>query len=94
MRKKNKILFWSVYFDLEKTRTEGRRVPKILAVSSPKLDELQRAAKQLGLNPEVVSDAAHPSCPWIRTGLLIIPKNETKGKTLKKIAKELHSFRI
>ena len=93
MRKKNKILLWSVYFDSEKTRTQGRRIPKSLAVSSPKLDELQRAAKRLGLNPEVVSDAAHPYYPWSKRGLLIIPKNEAKGKILKKVAKELYNLR-
>jgi len=92
MRKQNKIFLWSVYFDANKTRADGRRVPKKLAVSSPKLEELQRAAKRLGLQPEVVSDAAHPSSPWQKTGLLVIPKNESKGKTLKKIAKELSSL--
>jgi signal recognition particle subunit SRP19 len=93
MRKKNTILFWSTYFDLEKSRTQGRRVPKNLAVLSPKLDELQRAAKRLGLNPKVVSDTAHPCSPWKRTGLLIIPKTEAKGIILKKIAKELYKLR-
>ena len=93
MRKQNKIFLWSIYFDANKTRTEGRRVPKKLAVSSPKLEELQRAAKKLGLKPETVSDAAHPSSPWRRTGLLVIPKKESKGKTLNKIAKELLNLR-
>jgi len=93
MRKQNKIFLWSVYFDASKTRTDGRRVPKKLAVSAPKLEELQRAAKRLGLQPEVVSDAKYPSFSWQKTGLLIIPKTESKGKTLKNIAKELSSLR-
>ena len=93
MRKQKKIFLWSVYFDASKTRTDGRRVPKKLAVSAPKLEELQRAAKRLGLQPEVVPDAKYPSCPWQKTGLLIIPKTESKGKTLKNIAKELSSLR-
>ena len=93
MRKQNKIFLWGVYFDANKTRNEGRRVPKNLAVSSPKLEELQRAAKRLGLQPEILSDAAHPSSPWRKTGLIIIPKKESKGKTLTKVAKELSSLR-
>jgi len=68
-------------------------VPKKLAVASPKLEELQRAAKSLGLQPEAVFDASHPSSPWRRSGLLVIPKRESKGKTLKKIAKELLTLR-
>ena len=93
MRNKNKIILWSIYFDSNKTRADGRRVPKKLAVSAPKLEEIQRAAKRLGLQPEVVSDAAHPSSPWLKTGLLILPKTESKDKTVKKIAEELCKLR-
>jgi signal recognition particle subunit SRP19 len=93
MRKQNKIFLWSVYFDTNTTRADGRRVPKKLAVSSPKLEEIQIAAKRLGLQPVTVSDAAHPSSPWRRTGLLVIPKKEPKGKVLKKIAEELYNIR-
>ena len=93
MRKQNKIFLWPVYFDANKTRADGRRVPKKLAVSAPKLEELQIAAKRLDLQPEVVSDAAHPSSPWQRTGLLVVPKKEPKSKTLKRIAEELSSLR-
>ena len=93
MRKQNKFFLWSVYFDSCKTRNEGRKVPKNHAISSPQLVELQRAAKKLGLQPEVIFDAAHPRSPLRKTGLLIIPKTESKGITLKKIAKELSSLR-
>ena len=93
MRKKNKIIVWSIYFDANKTRTEGRRVPKNLAVSAPKIGELQRATKRLDLQAEIISNAAHPSSPWLKVGLLVIPKTESKDKTLKKIAKELSNLR-
>jgi signal recognition particle subunit SRP19 len=93
MRKQNKIILWAVYFDVNKSRTDGRRVPKNLAVSSPKIDELQRAAKRLGLQPEVVPDAAHPSFPRLKTGLIVVPKTESKDKTVKKVAKELSNLR-
>jgi len=93
MPKQNKMFLWSVYFDANKTRSDGRRVPKKLAVSAPKLEELQMAAKRLGLQTEAVSDSAHPSSPWRRTGLLVLPKKESKSKTLKRIAEELSSIR-
>ncbi|MBT8171677.1 signal recognition particle protein Srp19 [Candidatus Bathyarchaeota archaeon] len=93
MRKQNKIILWSIYFDSNKTRNEGRRVPKNIAIPSPKLVELQRAAKRLGLLPEIVSEANHPSCPWRKTGLIILPKTELKSKTLKKISNELSVLR-
>ena len=93
MRNKNKIILWSVYFDAGRSRADGRRVPKKLAVSSPKVEEIQRAAKRLGLQPEVVPDAAHPSCPWQQSGLIILPKTEPKTEILKKIAQEFSVLR-
>jgi signal recognition particle subunit SRP19 len=93
MRKQNKIFLWPIYFDANKSRADGRRVPKKLAVSTPKLEELQIAAKRLGLQPETISDAAHPSSPWQKTGLLVAPKKESKNKTLKRIAEELSNLR-
>jgi signal recognition particle subunit SRP19 len=93
MRKQNKIFLWPTYFDTNKTRQEGRRIPKKFAVSAPKLEELQRAAKRLGMQPMMVSDEAHPSSHWQKTGLLVVPKKESKGETLTKIAKELVKLR-
>jgi len=93
MRKQNKIILWSVYFDANKTRREGRRVPKKLAISSPKLEEIQKAVKRMGLQPEIIPDAIHPSSPWQKTSLLIIPKKDSKVKILRKIAKELLDIR-
>ena len=93
MRKQNKFLFWSVNFDAKKSRADGRKVPKKLAVSGPKLEEIQLAAKMLGLQPEIVYDATHPRSPWLRIGLVVVAKKESKGKTLKMIAEELSNMR-
>ena len=93
MRKQNKIVLWPVYFDSNKTRMEGRRVPKKLAIPSPKLEEIQKAVKRMGLRHEIVPNAVHPRSPWQKTGLLIIPKKDSKAKTLRKIAKELLDIR-
>ena len=93
MRKKNSIVLWSSYFDSTKTRTDGRRIPRNLAITSPKIEELERAAKRLGLQPEVNFDAAHPNCPWKKTGFMVLPKTESKNETMKKIAKELSILR-
>ena len=93
MRKKNSLLLWSIYFDSNKTRSDGRRISKSLGVSSPKIEELQRAAKRLGLQPEVNFDAAYPSYHWKKTGFVVLPKTESKTQMMKKIAKELSILR-
>jgi len=93
MRKQNKIVLWPVYFDANKTRTQGRRVPKKIAIPSPNLDEIQKAAKRMGLQPKTVPDATHPSSPRQKTGLLTISKKDPKVETLRKIGKELLDIR-
>jgi len=93
MRKQNKIVLWPVYFDSTKTWLEGRRIPKSLATPSPKLEEIQKAVERVGLRPEIVADAVHPSAPWQKIGLLVIPKKGSKVKTLRRIAKELLDIR-
>lgn len=93
MRKQNKIVLWSVYFDSTKTRNEGRKVSKKLSVPSPKLEELDIAAKKLGFQPTTVFDAAHPSTSYKKSGLLILSKTESKGRIIKKIARELSNLR-
>ncbi|MEM2104861.1 MAG: signal recognition particle subunit SRP19/SEC65 family protein [Candidatus Bathyarchaeia archaeon] len=90
MRKQEKFIIWPLYFDTSKTRNEGRRVPKSLAVYSPKISELKEAAEKAGLKCEVVADASHPKMPWLKTGMLLIEKNDgTKEEAIKKIAKQL-----
>ena len=45
MRKQDKAIIWPAYFDQAKTRKKGRRVPKNMAVQSPKILEIQEAAQ-------------------------------------------------
>jgi signal recognition particle subunit SRP19 len=89
MRKLDKAIIWPIYFDSSKSRKEGRRVPKNLAVQSPKIDELKQAADKLGLKNEVNLDAHFSKMPWIKTGMLLIEKKEAKEKIIQKIAKQL-----
>jgi len=80
---------WPVYFDSTKTRLEGRRVPKSLAVPTPKLEELLKAAEQSDLQPEMIADAGHPISPGQKTGLIMIPKRGSKTQILRKVAEKL-----
>lgn len=93
MRKQDKILLWPPYFDSNKTRLQGRRVPKNLAIASPKLEEIQKAARSIGLQPEVVVDVKYPKSPGQKTGYILIPKKGSKTQIVRKIAKELANMR-
>jgi signal recognition particle subunit SRP19 len=93
LRKKDKMIIWPVYFDLAKTRNEGRRVPKKLAVASPKVLEIKQALEKLGLEHELVLDANYPKTPRLKTGMLLAAKKEPKNQIIKKIAKKLSKIR-
>lgn len=93
MRKQNKIVIWPAYFDSTKTRGDGRRVPKSLAVPSPKILEIKDAVEKLGLEYEIVLDASYPKTPWLKTGMILVKKTSVKEQTIKKIAKQLQKIR-
>ena len=89
MKKLDKAIIWPIYFDANKTRRNGRRVAKNLAVQSPKIDEVKIAVDKLGLKNEVRLEAHFPRIPWVKTGMLLVEKKEPKEKIIQKIAKQL-----
>lgn len=91
MQKKNEIILWPVYFDYKKTRSEGRRVPKKLAVRSPRLEDILAVVERMNLQCKVYPDAAHPRFPWIKTSFMSVYKKESKNRLIKKIAMNLRS---
>ena len=44
------ITLWPEYFDINRTRSEGRRLPKELCVSNPDLDIIAKGAMILDLS--------------------------------------------
>ena len=93
MRKQDKAIIWPAYFDQAKTRKKGRRVPKSLAVQSPRVAEIAEAAAKLGLKHEVAAEAGYPKTPWAKTGMIMVEKKGSKEQTIKKIAKQLLKIR-
>ena len=89
MRKTDNAIIWPIYFDAAKSKSEGRRVPKNLAVTSPKILELKEAADKLGLQNDINPTAGYPRAPWAKTGMLTVAKNEPKEKIVLKLAAQL-----
>ena len=90
MRKLNeKAIIWPVYFDINKSRKEGRRLPKNQSVIAPKILEIKEAADRIGLESEVNLEARFPKYHWAKTGMLVIEKGEPKEVIIKKLAKHL-----
>ncbi len=83
------VLLYPAYFDASKTRAEGRRVPRALAVDGPTPDRLAAAAKALGLAAEVEAEAAHSRAPWAGGGRVKVQKRGTKEALMKEVARKL-----
>lgn len=88
MRQQDKTIIWPSYFDSARARSDGRRIPKNLAVPSPKIQELKEAAEKIGLDCELVPDVGFPKTPWLKTGMLLVKKKEPKERTIRKIAEQ------
>jgi len=93
MKIKDRVIIWPIYLDSRCSRKLGRRVPRYLAVDNPKLEELIEAARNLGLNPEFLSDKAYPRSWWNKSGYLIVDKKLPKQALLRKFAEEVLKIR-
>jgi len=93
LRQQDKIIIWPAYFDSTKTRNDGRRVPKNLAVPSPRIAELKEAAEKLDLPHELVVDVGYPKTPWLKTGMILVKRKGSKGQMVLLVAKQLLKMR-
>ncbi|MCL2134675.1 MAG: signal recognition particle protein Srp19 [Candidatus Bathyarchaeota archaeon] len=94
MRKSNNAIIWPVYFDINKSKSEGRRVPKNKAVVNPKILEIKEAADNLKLENDISPTAGYPKTPWIKMGKLSVKKNEPKEQIILKLADQLSKIKI
>lgn len=93
MRGRGKYRIWPAYFNIRYSRSEGRRVPKQKAVRDPSAQEIEKAAAELGLRPLLEPGAAYPKRPWVKTGVILVDKRESKEEIIDKISEELRKNR-
>ena len=89
MRGRGKLRVWPVYFDASLSRGEGRRVPRFKAIRDPKAEDIEKAAKKLGLNPILEPAATYSKHPWRPVGVVLVDKKGSKTRIINDIAEEL-----
>jgi len=89
MRRRGKLFIWPQYFDSSYSWREGRRVPRSLALRSPRAEDIEKTAQELGLNPMLTPGAAHPKYPQIKTGVVLVDAKAPKTQILKDIAAKI-----
>ncbi|MBP2142875.1 signal recognition particle subunit SEC65 [Methanococcus voltae] len=90
------FVIWPAYFDIQNSRSKGRKLNKEFCTRNVKLKDLVSAAKKLGYSYEQVNSKAYPKEPWENIGYLKIKiKNEENSESsgkyeiLLKIGKQL-----
>lgn len=91
-RKGKRVVVWPVNIDTNASRGEGRKVARSVAVPSPRVEEIARAAEELGLNPEV-EDRAYPRLWWRERRRVVVDKAGSKLETLRLLARKVAELR-
>jgi len=84
---------WTVYLDSRRSRRDGRKVPKDLAVIAPTVQELGRAAEGLGLNPKVEGEPIHPRDRGRLPGYVVVDKRRGRSDTLRAVSRRVFEMR-
>lgn len=84
------IVLWPEYFDIERSRAEGRRLPKELCVKNPQLDFIAKGALLLDLEYKVFENMAYPADWAAKRGCVKVEKGKiSKTALLPKIGEVL-----
>jgi signal recognition particle subunit SRP19 len=84
------MVIWAAGIDRNKSRRGGRRISKSIAVDSPKLGELEAAARTLSLSFTSRQAASRPRLSREKSGYLIVEKRgSSRTEMLKTVAKQV-----
>lgn len=86
-----KFVLWPAYFDRERSRADGRRVPESAAVRAPDVPWVENAARKLGLEPEVEDKATHPSIPYEKAGRVLVAKKGSKQQVIRMVGERMRA---
>jgi signal recognition particle subunit SRP19 len=73
-------VIWPAYLDRELSRSEGRRVPQSAAVPEPTVDEIARAAGQVGYDVVIEREKTYPR-EYDPRGRVLIEDADDAGKS-------------
>ena len=85
----DRFVLWPAYFDRERSRADGRRVPDAFAVRGPDAPWIETAARKLGLDPQLEEKAVHPSIPYEKMGRVLVAKKGGKEQVLRMVGERM-----
>ncbi len=88
------LIFWPQYFDIKRTRSDGRRLSKKLALDKVTTEEIAKSARRLGYRAEIETSFKYPRTWYDKPGRVVInAKGKKKSKILLELAKEIRKLR-
>lgn len=87
-----RVVIWPHNIDCTVSRRSGRKLSLKECVSKPKIEEIIKAAENLGLSP-IREEKSHPKRWFAEKGRVIVLKKTNKLETLKNIASEIKKQR-
>ena len=87
------IVLYPAYFDLHRSRGQGRRVAKKWAVETPTVEEVAAAAKALGLQPEIETGKGFSRQSWKHEGRVLVRADYYKTSVVVKVAQRIKGSR-
>ncbi len=88
------LIFWPQYFDLKRSRSDGRRLSKKLAIDKITTKDIAKAARRLGYKAEIEGSFRYPRTWYDEPGrVLIDTKGKKKSKVLLEVAKEIRKMK-
>ena len=88
------IVVWPAYIDSQKSRKEGRMIPKNIAVELPSAEEILEACQELKLEPVLEPTKRMPFATWEKPGRILIAKRDRKLKLLREISQSVQRKRV
>ncbi|MCQ1538569.1 signal recognition particle protein Srp19 [Methanocalculus taiwanensis] len=82
-------ILYPCYFNPSLTRAEGRRINTTYALKAPKIQEIERAARQVGATNTEIEPHSHPAHWFRREGRLVLDWNGSKESLIKKVSRKL-----
>jgi len=93
MPKISKRVIWPSNIDALKTKKEGRIISKNDAVKSPTIDEIERAAQELGLNPTSEPSKSYPRTWWEKSGRVLVDNTVPRYEAARIISQKIKALR-
>ncbi|MCJ7517193.1 MAG: signal recognition particle subunit SRP19/SEC65 family protein [Methanomassiliicoccales archaeon] len=82
-------VLWPEYFDVRRSRDQGRKVKKNLAISEPNVEVISKALEKLGIEHKIESEKSYPSNWHGHKGRVLAEKTMKKSELLAKIGQEI-----